>query len=574
MGISNFKMSGLGEIIRSCMYIPKYQRSYAWGKDEYIDLWDDLVFLIDEGNEMHFYGQIVIHKNKEDENKLYIIDGQQRITTSYFLISAFLNGYNTIYNKYKDPTVKDAKKLNRKIIEIEQLIGYNSNENYENQNINLIQNDIDNEYFIKLICREESALKEKNPSKSSKNLMRSALNFFDSKIKNLVKNLDTLEEKLALLDTYYSAFTNKFKIMYLEDDNLSEAYTIFETLNDRGKDLVSTDLLKNYILANSTNVETAHKKWNKIVVNLDSLDITKFIRHVWNAEHDFTRDKILYSNITNELQRSAVRCEKLLDDLNQSSLFYHDLFDPENPKIVDEQDFLTTMKALKVMKSVTWCPVLISMYIKKDANDSKKYDISEISSVAKCIETLVFKNFVICSNNPNEVEVKFANLAKNISLKNYTSSEVIDTVRSWIVPDNVFEASFKEHSFSDSENDKEKIRYIFRKIHRLLDKTNEININNTEVHIEHILPQNKDQWPHISDDIQEQYLWKLGNLCLLSGPLNIEISNRPFAYKKENAYKISVIKPNNDLMSYNDWNEESINDRQNKILSYVKLIWK
>ena len=84
MGILNFKMTGLSDIIRTKLYIPKYQRDYAWEKGECVDLWDDLSYLVNDGNEMHFYGQIVVHKNKEDNNKLYIIDGQQRLTTSFF----------------------------------------------------------------------------------------------------------------------------------------------------------------------------------------------------------------------------------------------------------------------------------------------------------------------------------------------------------------------------------------------------------------------------------------------------------------------------------------------------------
>ena len=87
------------------------------------------------------------------------------------------------------------------------------------------------------------------------------------------------------------------------------------------------------------------------------------------------------------------------------------------------------------------------------------------------------------------------------------------------------------------------------------------------------MPQDKTKWPQITDEIHEKYLWKLGNLCLLSGVLNVDISNKPFDFKKENAYKLSVIKPNNELLSYTDWNETSIKDRQLKLLNYVKQIW-
>ena len=63
MGLLNFKNCGLSEIIRNKMFIPKYQRSYAWEKNEYTDLWEDLKYLVDSNNDMHFYGQIVVHRD-------------------------------------------------------------------------------------------------------------------------------------------------------------------------------------------------------------------------------------------------------------------------------------------------------------------------------------------------------------------------------------------------------------------------------------------------------------------------------------------------------------------------------
>ena len=67
---------------------------------------------------------------------------------------------------------------------------------------------------------------------------------------------------------------------------MEEAFVIFETLNARGKDLRTADLLKNYIFSQSKDIALAQKKWNSMVGTLDKVDPTKYIRHFWNSRHE------------------------------------------------------------------------------------------------------------------------------------------------------------------------------------------------------------------------------------------------------------------------------------------------
>ena len=79
---------------KSDFLIPDYQRPYAWGEAECRTLWDDIFsFAIpDEGktefdsNSEYFLGPIVTFRN---EDKLEVIDGQQRLTTLMLLLRAF-----------------------------------------------------------------------------------------------------------------------------------------------------------------------------------------------------------------------------------------------------------------------------------------------------------------------------------------------------------------------------------------------------------------------------------------------------------------------------------------------------
>ena len=50
-----------------------------------------------------------------------------------------------------------------------------------------------------------------------------------------------------MLKIYYEKFTQGFQLMYVETDEINEAFIIFETLNARGCDLETSDLLKNHL---------------------------------------------------------------------------------------------------------------------------------------------------------------------------------------------------------------------------------------------------------------------------------------------------------------------------------------
>lgn len=89
--------------------IPDYQRPYAWGETECQTLWDDVFTFafpdndkdkFDKDNDEYFLGPIVTFKN--EDGKLEVIDGQQRLTTLMLLIRAF---YTRFINMKDDNSI-------------------------------------------------------------------------------------------------------------------------------------------------------------------------------------------------------------------------------------------------------------------------------------------------------------------------------------------------------------------------------------------------------------------------------------------------------------------------------------
>ena len=100
---------------KSDFLIPDYQRPYAWGEAECRTLWDDIFsFAIpDEGktefdsNSEYFLGPIVTFRN---EDKLEVIDGQQRLTTLMLLLRAFYSKFGHMQDKASISTKQNIEK--------------------------------------------------------------------------------------------------------------------------------------------------------------------------------------------------------------------------------------------------------------------------------------------------------------------------------------------------------------------------------------------------------------------------------------------------------------------------------
>ena len=301
-----------------------------------------------------------------------------------------------------------------------------------------------------------------------------------------------------------------------------------------------------------------------MIDNLDQSDPTKYIRHFWNATHHFTRDKALYRDISKEIKEprdSAV----LLDSLSKNAKYYRAMTSPIDDITFSDQNLRSSLISLKTLKARSFYPVVLAM--KQSLNLFSEQDIAE---VLNAIEILVFRNFTICGKVANRSEVFFANTALNIYNGNLSSKDsIVSHIKDEIVGDKEFSDMFD--IWSGSNGTKEIVRYILRKIHRFIDNAMEINVDNSSVHIEHIMPEDCSMW-NVDSETHDTYLWRLGNLALLSGTFNISISNKPFEDKKQR-YSESKIEPNKELAALNSWGVKEIEARQAELRKYAVKIW-
>ena len=80
--------------------IPVYQRNYDWKKENCKQLFDDLVSVVKEKKDSHFFGSIVSYAHSRDE--VVLIDGQQRITTFMILNNVLERRLNKSVTQYAE----------------------------------------------------------------------------------------------------------------------------------------------------------------------------------------------------------------------------------------------------------------------------------------------------------------------------------------------------------------------------------------------------------------------------------------------------------------------------------------
>lgn len=308
----------LSEIIsreggQELFHVPKYQREYAWERRE----WDLLLSDI-EGNEAgYFMGSLICvsndHENRLGKHNVFeIIDGQQRLTTLSILMGAlavtlkeaegafssgddsgkerFTDGYNSLRTKLV--IRKNQREADRAqpgaFLDKGDVCLLRVQPSAQNHNLD------DYQYLL----REIKLLygPEKPPHYKTRRISR-AFSFFRDRV--LPKKP---EELLDLVDRL-----NKLNFVVIYADTHSDAFTLFDSLNNRGLPLSAIDIIKNKLLAELERVKRAEDKnlpeyervakidveeefqeWQKIITAIpDAGDQERFLRHFYHAsKHD------------------------------------------------------------------------------------------------------------------------------------------------------------------------------------------------------------------------------------------------------------------------------------------------
>nr|WP_288659970.1 DUF262 domain-containing protein [uncultured Alistipes sp.] len=256
--------------------IPKYQREYTWSHREWEALYDD----ISENNDEYFIGSIICIPLGDAINPyLEVIDGQQRLTT----ISLFLTAIYTRLKEYKDDLSEDDEDV---IPSLRKSLKSKNSPN-EMKLVPQVQN-FNKDDFDYLLT--EVGLRKSTVPKRAYYPMRKIARCYTYFLKRLDKEMVGMNGHNAI--NFLLGKYNKVKqamLVKIEVSTHSDAYVLFESLNNRGTPLTAIDLMKNLIMAraesNNLTIDDCFNRWQMLLGNLsDDYGIQeRFFRHYYNA---------------------------------------------------------------------------------------------------------------------------------------------------------------------------------------------------------------------------------------------------------------------------------------------------
>lgn len=322
------QLEGIGTVLKTRRFkVPAYQRSYAWEEEHVKSLLSDIGDAITNKEGEYFLGSIVVTGSVS--NRFDVVDGQQRLTTVSLLIAAIKD----IFELEKDHEVVTTIKT--------EFLASTDRRSKEKEP-KLVLNEVDNELYQELIDGIPNVPSSKFTRQSHKRLLDAAniaLKFFGNLYEQSPDGDDELHKWLDFLET-------NLKVIVVTAPDDSNAFIIFETLNDRGLELAISDLLKNYLFHRSGDkIEETKNRWLSMVAILESATddplIVTYLRHVAMSKYGLVREKELFGVIKKKISNKK-QALTFSSELHKSARIYsalintdHEFWADYDPKIRD-----------------------------------------------------------------------------------------------------------------------------------------------------------------------------------------------------------------------------------------------
>lgn len=564
--------------------VPHYQRDYSWTIENIEELLSDLTNSWKRKSN-YFMGAILLNKESGEEDCFDIVDGQQRLATFTVLLAVlrdFAKAYihsscDEFFGKVDRTNADNLSKAERIYqITVYYIVKLGSPDHYY-----IKLNDKDQNIFFEKIQKETGllTLEDRKIVKNDKRLIKSK-----KKITQFVQeNIINHPNGLVLLEDFLLHCTTNILLLRIDVETDSDAYLLFETLNDRGADLSIADLVKNRLLLSClTDVAKRTRvlgKWEKIVETLQKsrYKAHDFLRFYWIAFHGNTTKTEVYDKIKKYLA-SGADVEVVVDDWLKNAEYFSEITDVGLTYLSGSKTYISGSNEqyyaeINTLGYSVCYPFLIA------ANKIKPDIIKDLLPV---IVSYLFRLITIGGFAAGRAEKAFLNA---LSLLNTGNS--LSDLKASFSDEEASDEKLKENISKNSFEDNKTARYFLFKIHQ---KSLGSGLRFTSnVHLEHILPQDPSKWTSFDTEGRhfDEWIYSIGNMTLLEKELNSTARNNVFAEKLK-FFKQRTTEPEEDRMttaipmtyelhnrfsSKPEWTSKLIRERTLKLADQCCSVW-
>lgn len=421
--------SSLEDLLKNKLFeIPVYQRPYSWDIQQINVLLNDLFneFKMDQSNK-YYVGNIIITTStkKHDISTFDIIDGQQRIT-SFILIFLVL---------YSISLSRNIVDTDRTIINLK----------------NILWKDRNRESIKDLRCISLSSLEKECFNNIYDECFNNPINiinyvetyeykshFEDRILKNLAYTYKWINEKLPnnndLLNFSDYILRNVYFIIIDATNNENNIFSMFESINSKGKKLDTIDLIKSFIFSviDKESYDSYLKKWGDLIIktndNLYDYLLTYIKAYLYYYRQNINIDnfksicsKELINYFRGKTEIEALKA--LIDDLLEKSKYYNMLYSYNTLSDILQNNQLRFY--YKIFTEINYKhprSLFFRLFIELNQNNISKDDAIDIIR-----EIIIFmvKFLTISLKSSKEAITMFSNILNNIYDTNKISKDYI-----------------------------------------------------------------------------------------------------------------------------------------------------
>ena len=583
--------------------IPKYQREYTWGPREWEALYDD----ISENNNEYFIGSIICIPLGDAINPyMEVIDGQQRLTTISLLLTA-------LYCRLKD-FKDDLSEDDEDILPSMRKVLKSSLSPNEMKVVPQVQNYNKDDYDVVMY---ENGLRKSVATKHAYYPLRKIYKCYKYYLDRIDKELEgkDVNASISLLKEKYDK-VKQAMLVKIEVSSHSDAYVLFESLNNRGTPLTAIDLMKNLIMAraesNNLTIDDCFNRWQLLLSNLsDDYGVQeRFFRQYYNAfkhklnepfmsEEDKKKDPLgviaTRSNLLNIFEALINKdLPGFLDDILVCGEIYSWL-------ILQDEDETTFRSALEDLDHIQGAPsyLLLMFLIKNKAN--LQINDSQINNLIRLLAKYFVRRNVTDYPNTRDLTRIFMDIISKIEDGGFVGDAVIKTIIEILsspnncASDEQLEKNLKGDVYKDNVG---ATRYILCKLAEsamtqeswtdLWKRTDKKVFVWT---IEHIFPEG-DNIPqcwvdmiangdrNLADQYREDYTHKIGNLTITG--YNSTLGNKSFVEKRDRKSKDGQrfigykngLEINKEIAQKQQWTIDDIQKRTDDLVAELLKVYK
>lgn len=560
--MSEPKRTGLLQLLGNslgCQFvIPVYQRNYTWAAEREVkQYFDDLQSVLKGDYKNHFMGIIIYLEKAIDfsSREFSIIDGQQRLTTTFLIIYAI---------KQLLVNCNDTEK-------VKQLEGQYLTNPYHNDKI---------KYKLKPLVADDDVYRC---------IVEDRMDEITDKESNVLKNYQYISNRLneLLLQGYdANAILMALDKLYVvcvpisEEDN---AQKIFESINATGVKLTSADLIRNYLLMDlQSDVQEKYYAdyWKKLEDNVstDSKTLELFFRmYLAIKTYNLIPKNNVYREFVKWIEEHDTDIKDLFEDLLEYAKIFNLLMNKDVNKI--DKKFKDAIEDFRKVNSDIPMAIVMEFYqIHRKGLISTDVFVSLICA----INTYMIRRS-LCDMNSQNISKLFPTVLKKVLEKcngdytdvlKYLNQEMVGNMASTSGSYMPTDKQMMELLLNANVYKRPALRIVLDRL-ELYNNPAPVNLNNLS--IEHLMPQTPtEEWLEELDTDMETYLenlHRLGNLTLAAKKDNSKMSNLMWGYKNEVLKETAHLKLNLELMKIDKWDMAKIDIRTKELIEKICTIY-